>query len=169
MNKYIKFPLVLGIVALLSGALLAFTYQLTKERIQQGVIERQANAINDMFEEIDTKVVKDIPSEFESKGITSIVEVTSNSNVYNCYTINYKDSADGDNITIIIALDKECKVYGVKFVSIDNYISSNYNNQEYLDSVVEKDSFDVISNATLSANDLNEVLNIAKECFKRGN
>ena len=55
MNKYVKYPLVLGLVALISGALLSGTYHLTKEKIEQGRIDRQTSAINDMFATITRK------------------------------------------------------------------------------------------------------------------
>ena len=165
MNKYIKFPLVLGTVALISGALLATTYQLTKEKIEQGVIDRQTNVITDLFEKIDSKTLLDVDENFSQKGVSSIIEVVSDGNVYKCYTINYKDGADGENISVIIALDSDAKVYGVKFINVDSYVSDYYNNEEYLASVVENDNFDVITDATKTANDLNKALKIAKECF----
>ena len=55
MNKYVKFPLVLGLVALVSGALLSGTYALTKDRIEQGRAERQTGALSDLFDKIDKK------------------------------------------------------------------------------------------------------------------
>ena len=68
MKKYIKLPLVLGSVALVSGALLAGTYNLTKERIEQGAIDRQTSAINDLFDKIDNKELIEVPEAFVSKG-----------------------------------------------------------------------------------------------------
>lgn len=168
MNKYVKYPLVLGIVAIVSGALLSGTYHLTKEKIEAGKIDRQTSAINDLFTTITKKELIEVPVEFAQKGIQTIVEVQSDSKTYKCYTISYKDSADGDQVTVIIALNEQGKVHGVKFVNVDSYIKSNYNNEEYLATVVKNDKFDAISNATVTANDLNEALKLAKDCFNGG-
>ena len=166
MNKYVKFPLVLGLVALVSGALLSGTYHLTKDKIEQGRIDRQTSAINDLFTTISSKSVVEIPVEFASKGISSIVEVVSAGKTYKCYTVNYKDAADGDPISVIIALNESGKVHGVKFVTVDSYIRSNYNNETYLATVVKNDKFDAVTNATVTAGDLNAALKLAKDCFK---
>ena len=165
MNKYVKYPLVLGLVALISGALLSGTYHLTKDKIEQGRIDRQTSAINDLFTNITRKELLEVPEEFKAKGIETIVEVESDSKVYKCYTVSYKDAADGDPITVIIALNDAGKVHGVKFVTVDSYIKTNYNNEEYLATVVAKDKFDAVSNATASATDLNDALKLVKNCF----
>ena len=165
MNKYVKFPLVLGTAALLSGALLATTYQLTKEKIEQGAIDRQGGAINDLFETIDKKEVLEVPSDYASRGVTSIVKVTSDGKDYNCYTINFKDSVGGDEGSVIIVLDSSAKVYGVKFVTTGDSYMAKYNDETYLASVVNNDKFDAIGGATLTGNDLNNVIKIAKDCM----
>ena len=165
MNKYVKFPLVLGTVALLSGALLATTYQLTKEKIEQGVIDRQTSAINDLFKIIDSKELIDVPSEYASKGVKTIVKVTSEGQEYNCYTITFKDSVGGDEGSVIVALDSNAKVYGFKFVSTGDSYMAKYNDDTYLANVVKNDKFDTISGATLTGNDLNNVIKIAKDCM----
>lgn len=166
MKKYVKFPLVLGIVALVSGALLAGTYNLTKDKIEQGKIDRQTSAINDLFTSIDSKEVVEVPSEFKSQGVDSIVKVKSKGKEYNCYTITFKDSVGGDQSTVIIALDSKAKVYGVKFLTIGDSYLSKYNNKEYFAKVVKNNKFDAISDATMTGNDLNKVLKIAVNCFK---
>lgn len=166
MNKYVKFPLVLGLVALVSGALLSGTYQLTKDKIEAGKAERQTGALNDLFSKIDSNEVLEVPADFVSKGVKSIVKVISNGQEYKCFTITFKDSVGGDEGTIIIALDKNAKVYGVKFVSAGDSYMSKYNNDEYLAKVVDNNKFDAISGATFTSNDLNAVLKIAVDCFK---
>lgn len=165
MNKYIKYPLVLGLVALISGSLLAGTYHLTKDKIAQAKFERQTSAINDLFEKIDKKELVEVPDVFKQKGVDTIVKVTSNNKVYNCYTINSKDGAGGDEFSVIIALDSNAKVFGVKILSGDNYISK-YNNESYLASVVKNNKFDSIVGATITAGDLNEALELAIDCYK---
>ena len=165
MNKYIKFPLVLGSVALASGTLLATTYQLTKDAIAQGIIDRQTSAINDLFETIDSKELLEIPTDFASKGVNSIVKVKSEGKDYYCYTIEFKDSVGGDKGSVIVALTSDAKVYGVKFVSTGDAYMAKYNDETYLASVVTNDGFDAISGASLTGNDLNMVLKIAKDCL----
>lgn len=165
MNKYVKYPLVLGLVALVSGSLLAGTYELTKDKIEQGKIDRQTSAINDLFTKIDNKELVEVPTDFATKGINTIVKVTSSGQIYNCYTITMKDSVGGDEFSLIIALDKNAKVYGVKIISGDSYLSK-YNSSEYFATVVKNNKFDAISGATLTGGDLNEALKLAVDCFK---
>ena len=165
MNKYIKFSLVLGTVALVSGALLSTTYVLTKDIIENARSERQTGALSDLFDKIDSKEIIEVPTDFASKGITSIVKVTSNGKVYNCYTIDFKDSIGGDENSLIIALDDQGKVYGVKILAGDSYLSK-YDNEEYLATVVNKNGFDAISGATFTGKDLDAALKLAIDCFK---
>lgn len=165
MNKYIKYPLVLGTVALVSGSLLAGTHALTKDRIEKARADRQTGALGDLFEKIDSKEILEVPQDFATQGITSIVKVTSDGEIYNCYTIEMKDSVGGDAISLIIALDKNAKVYGVKILSGDTYLSK-YNNSEYIATVVKNNSFDIVSGATFTGNDLNSALKLAIDCFK---
>jgi len=152
-------------VALVSGTLLAATYQLTKEKIEQGVIDRQTSAINDLFNTIEHKELIEVPSEFATKGVQTIVKVESEGKEYNCYTISFKDGVGGDEGVIIIALDSDAKVYGVKFVTTGDSYMAKYNDDTYLASVVNNDKFDAIGGATVTAGDLNKVLSLAKECF----
>lgn len=166
MKKYIKLPLVLGIVALVSGTLLATTYNLTKDTIEAGKIDRQTSAINDLFTNIESKELVEVPEAFKQKGIETIVKVKSNKKEYHCYTINFKDSLGGDASSIIIALDSDAKIYGVKFVSTGDSYMSKYNNDTYLANVVKNNQFDLISGASVSGNDLKDVLKLAIDCFK---
>ena len=82
MNKFVKYPLVLGVIALISAGLLSGTYHLTKDRIELSRIERQTSAINDMFKTIDSRTLLDVPAEFAAEGIESIIEVESKGKKY---------------------------------------------------------------------------------------
>lgn len=166
MKKYFKFPLVLGTVALVSGALLATTYNLTKDKIEQGKIDRQTSAVNDLFETIDSKELVEVPQEFASKGVKTIVKVKSNNKEYNCYTIDFKDGLGGESGTIIISLDSEAKVHGVKFISTGDSYMAKYNDETYLATVAKNNKFDIISGASVTGGDLNDILKIAVDCFK---
>ena len=166
MKRYIRFPLVLGVVALVSGALLSGTYNLTKDKIEQGKIDRQTGAIGDLFPTIDSKEIIEVASEFKEQGVESIVKVVSKGKEYRCYTISFKDSVGGDQSTVIIALDSRAKVYGVKFVTIGDKYLAQYNNEQYIAKVVENNKFDAISEATMTGNDLSDVLKLAVSCFQ---
>ncbi len=164
MKRYVRFPLVLGVVALVSGALLSGTYHLTKEKIEQGKLDRQTGAIGDLFSSIDSQEIVEVKEDFKSKGVESIVKVVSDGKEYNCYTISFNDGKGGDKSTVIIALDSENKIHGLKFITIGDQWTAPYADKDYIAKVVKENKIDTIVEATITGKDLQKVLQIAIDC-----
>ena len=118
MKRYVRFPLVLGVVALVSGALLSGTYHLTKEKIEQGKLARQTGAIGDLFSVIDSQEIVEVKDDFKSQGVESIVKVVSNGKEYNCYTISFNDGKGAYLLAVMAQCagkdyDEQVKYYNI--------------------------------------------------------
>ena len=94
MKKFIKFPLVLGLVALCSGVLLSGVYNLTETTIRENKVERQTSALKDLFSSISDSEELTLSEEDIAAGITTAIKVVSESTTYYTYQISFLDDYD---------------------------------------------------------------------------
>ena len=136
MKRFIKFPLVLGIVALCSGSLLAGVYHLTEDTIRENRIERQTSALKNLFSSISDSKEIALNEEDDNAGITTAIKITSNGKEYYTYQITFTDDYDAGESSFILVVDSDGKVSDIEFVSlIDNY-AKKYDTEEFKESVI---------------------------------
>lgn len=136
MKKFIKFPLVLGIVALCSGALLSGVYNLTETTIRENKVERQTSALKNLFTSISDSEEIELSQEDIDAGITAAIKVVSKGKTYYTYQISFLDDYDSGESSFILVVDSNGKVSDLEFVStIDNY-AKKYATEDFKKSII---------------------------------
>ena len=166
-NKMLKYPLVLGVVALVAGLLLALVYNITAPIIEENKIKRENAIIIEMFDEnVSIKDISDTLNDDEKNiGIYSVMEVKSGSKTYYVYKVTFKDSFDGDESSYVLAVNSSKKIYKLKFVSTGDSYATGYATEAYAGKVEGKGSLsassDTISGATSTGKSIVNSVNAA--------
>jgi hypothetical protein len=170
MKKAIKFPLVLGIVALCSGLLLSGTYNLTKNTIIEHKVERQTSALKNLFSKISDSDELTLNDEDTEKGITSAIKVISENKTYYTYQITFADLQGGEETSFILVLDSNGAIYKLEFVTLGDNYASKYNNDNFKNSIVGVTSIGkdlIVTGATNTGTPMFEAINQAFDNYGR--
>ncbi len=171
-NKMVKYPLILGLVALVAGLLLAVVYNVTKPVIDRNTMKRENAAIVEMLGSnitIDDKSSL-ISKEENNKGINNFYKVTSGSTTYYVYKLTVADGVGSDDSSCVLALDSSGKIYKIKFTVTGDAYAQKYVDSSYLDSKKDKSSLsseDIVSGATSTGNNFISVVNEAISHYGR--
>ena len=165
-NKMVKYPLILGLVALFAGLLLALVYNITSPIIEENKIKRENEVIIEMFGD-DVKI-EDISTTLKdaekSAGITSALKTIDSGKTYYVYKVTFADEFDGDESSYVMAVDSNGKVYKFKFtLSADDW-AGKYDKTAYINSIIGKASLndnDIISGASGTGKALIKSVNAA--------
>lgn len=163
-NKMVKYPVILGIIALVAGLLLALVYNVTAPIIEENRIKRENAVVIEMFgDNVSISDISDTLNDEEKNiGIYSVLKVTSKSKNYYVYKVTIKDSFDGDESSYIVAIDNSSKVYKLKFSSVGDSYASKYSTDSYASKVEGKGSLtnsDTVSGATATGRSIVESIN----------
>lgn len=165
-NTVIKYPLVLGSVALVAGLLLALVFNVTSPVIEKNTMKRENAAIVEILGEnivIDDKTSL-ISKEETNKGINNFYKVSSGTSTYYVYKLTVQDGVGSDDSDCILVLKSDGKIYKVKFTSTGDQYAKNYDDNSYLDSLKDKNSLsssDVVSGATSTGDNFISIINEA--------
>ena len=164
-NKMIKYPLILGVIALISGLLLSLVYNVTAPIIEKNAYNRETAAIIEIFgEDAEIKNVSDTLTQDDTdSGLNNVYTVNSNSKLYHVYKITVKDGVGSDDSSALVALING-EVHTLKFISVGDDYAKTYDSKSYIDSIVGKDSLDnsdTIGGATYTGEYLIIALNAA--------
>lgn len=165
-TRMIKYPLILGTIALVAGLLLALVYNITAPVIEKNKNKRENAVVVEMFGE--NAKITDISDSLESKdrdsGITSVLKVDSKGSKYYVYKITIKDSFDGDESSFVVAIDSLGKISKLKFTSTGDSYASKYASDSYITNIVGKNELsgsDVVSGATKTGDSIVSSINAA--------
>ena len=136
MKRFIKFPLVLGVVALCSGALLAGVYKLTEDTIRENKVERQTSALKGLFSSISDSEELAINEDDTNAGITAAIKVESKGETYYTYQITVLDDYDAGESSFILVIDEDGKVSDIEFVSTADNYAKKYATDDFKESVI---------------------------------
>ena len=170
-NKMIKYPLILGIIALIAGLLLALVYNVTAPIIETNKNKRENATIIEVFGENAQieNISENLNDDDKEKGIDNAYIVESSGKKYYVYDITIKDGVGSDNSSALLALDNG-KIYTLKFITIGDDYAKTYDSKSYIDSIVNEDSLassDVIGGATLTGEYVVESINAASAHYGR--
>ena len=165
-NKMIKYPVILGTIALIAGLLLALVYNWTAPIIEKNKNKRENAVIVEMFgDDIKINDISDTLNQSEKQtGITAALKVESKGNSYYVYKITVADSFDGDESSFVVAISSDGKVSKLKFTLAGDSYASGYASDSYASSVVGKSELtdsDVVSGATKTGSSIIESINMA--------
>lgn len=171
MNKrVITYPLILGIVVLLSTFLLAFVYNITKPIIEENAIIRENQVVLDLFPGAEIKVVEgELTKDEKDAGLTSVVKVDENY----VYTFNTKGFKEG--FVFLIAIDGEGNFNAFHIVSsmdtpghVDNVRSKNYSDI-FIDKSYDTEFGDnlIITGSTYTSGAVADAVKIAGQHYGR--
>lgn len=135
MKKIIRFPLVLGVVALCSGLLLAGTYNLTEKTIRENKVERQTAALKGLFDKIDDSDELALDDMDKEKGITNGVKIVSGGKTYYAYQITFEDLQGAEKTSFILVLNDKGAIENLKFVSLGDTYAEKYNSDKFVNSI----------------------------------
>lgn len=164
-NKMIKYPLILGIVALIAGLLLALVYNVTAPIIEKNANKRENAAIIEIFGE-DAKIENisnGLKNEETQKGLNNVYIVESSGKKYYVYKITIKDGVGSDNSSAIVSLNNG-NIHTLKFISVGDDYARTYDSKGYVNGIVGKgklESSDVVSGATATGEYVIESINAA--------
>lgn len=164
-NKMIKYPLILGLIALVSGLLLALVYNITAPIIEDNTNKRENAAILEIFgEDAEIENISNkLNSEDNKKGLNNAYIVKSNNKSYYVYKITVKDGVGNDDSSAVVALDSG-KIHTLKFITIGDDYAKTYDSKSYIDRIAGKDSLtdnDVVGDATYTGEYLIEAITAA--------
>ncbi len=151
-KRLIKYPLILGLVALVAGLLLALVYNVTAPVIEKNKNKRENAIVLEMYGD-DAKIedISDTLKEEEtSKGIYAVLKVTSDGNDYYVYKINVKDAFDGDESSFAVGIS-DGKISKLKFVSTGDSYAGMYSTGDFSSAITGKSEVsdsDVVTGAT---------------------
>ena len=170
MKKAIKFPLVLGVVALCSGLLLAGTYTLTKNTITQHKVERQTSALKGLFSKIDNSDELALNDQDKEKGITSAIKVVSGGTTYYTYQITFADLQGAEETSFILVLNDNGTVNKIHFVSLGDSYAQKYNTDDFKTIIVNVSEIGtdlIVTGATNTGKPMFESINQAFDNYRR--
>lgn len=164
-NKMLKYPLVLGLVALVAGLLLALVYNITAPIIEKNSNIRENAAIVEIFgENAKIENISDTVEDNDlSKGVNNAYIVKSGGTTYYVYKITIKDGVGSDNSSAILALSNG-KIYTLKLTDIGDDYAKKYSASSYLNDIKNKGGLadsDVVSGATATGDYVVESINAA--------
>ena len=164
-NKMVKYPLILGTVALIAGLLLALVYNVTAPIIEKNANKRENAAIIEIFGE-DAKIeniTKDINKDEIEKGLNNAYIVKSGGKEYYVYKITIKDGVGSDNSSAIVSLNNGA-IHTLKFISVGDDYARTYDSKGYVNSIAGKDKLetsDVVGGCTATGVNVVESINAA--------
>lgn len=164
-NKMLRYPLILGAVALIAGLLLALVYNITAPIIEKNTNKRENAAIIEIFgENAKIENISDtIEDKDSSKGVNNAYIVKSSGKTYYVYKVTIKDGVGSDNSAAILALSNG-KIHTLKLTSVGDDYARKYNNDSYITGIKNKGSLsdsDVVSGATATGVYVVESINAA--------
>lgn len=171
-NKMVKYPLILGLIALVAGLLLALVYNVTYPVIEENRIKRENAVVIEMFGEDASisDVSQTLTDTEKSLGVYASLKVTSKSKKYYVYKVNFEDSFDGDVSSYIVAIDSSNKIYKFKFTSAGDSYASKYSSEDYASKIEGKGSLainkDKVSGATATGKSIVDSINAVIEHAK---
>lgn len=165
-NKMIKYPLILGSIALVAGLLLALVYNVTAPIIEKNKNKRENATVVEMFGENAkiTDISDGLKEEDKERGITSVLKVESKGSNYYVYKITIEDSFDGDESSYVVAVDDSGKIAKLRFTSTGDNYASKYASDGFVSSIIGKSELsdsDVVSGATKTGESIIEAINAA--------
>lgn len=124
-NKMVRYPLVLGLVALVATLLLATVYQITSPIIEENRVRRENAVIIEMFgEDASIKDLNETLTDTEkNEGIYSVVEVKDEGKYYYVYKISFNDLYDGDEFSYILTLNNQGRIHDIDVLVSDTWAS----------------------------------------------
>ena len=151
-NKIVRYPLILGLVALIAGLLLAFVYNITAPIIEENDTKRENKVILDMFgENAKIEDISDtLSNDDKSKGVDDVYIVKSENKEYYVYKITIQDGVHDDDSSAIVAL-KGGKIYTLKFTKVGDNYAEAYNTTDYINGIINKGGLtnsDIVSGNT---------------------
>lgn len=144
-NKMIKYPLILGTIALVAGLLLALVYNITAPVVEENKVKRENAIVIEIFG--DDAKIEDVSSTLTnietSEGIYSVLEVTDSGKKYYVYKVTFADAYDGDKSSYVLTLTNAGKIYDLTFTAAGDSYASGYASDDYSDGVKGKGSLNV--------------------------
>ena len=144
-NKMVKYPLILGTIALVAGLLLALVYNITAPVIEENKVKRENAIVIEMFGD-DAKIedISDTLTEVETKeGIYSVLKVTDSGKKYYVYKVTFADAYDGDKSSYVLTLTSAGKIYDLTFTAAGDSYASGYASEDYSEDVKGKGSLSI--------------------------
>lgn len=144
-NNMIKYPLILGTIALVAGLLLAFVYNITAPIIEENKVKRENAIVIELFGD-DAKIEdfsETLTDTETSLGIYSVLKVTDNGKKYYVYKVTFADSYDGDQSSYVLTLTSAAKIHDLTFISYGDNYASGYASDEYSEDVKGKGSLSI--------------------------
>lgn len=144
-NKMIKYPIILGLIALVAGLLLALVYNTTYPVIDENKVKRENAIVIEMFGD-DAKIedVSNTLTDTEtSLGIYSVLKVTDSGKNYYVYKVTFADAYDGDKSSYVLTLTSAGKIYDLTFTAAGDNYASGYAEEDYSDDVIGKGSLSI--------------------------
>jgi len=165
-NKMIKYPLILGTIALIAGLLLALVYNVTAPVIEKNKNKRENAIVLEMFGESAkiSDISDSLTDEEKEKGIYAVLKVVSGGTYY-VYKVNVADAFDGDESSFVVAISSSGAISKLKFTSTGDSYASKYASDSYVNSIKGKNglstSSDAVSGATKTGKPIIESINAA--------
>lgn len=143
MNQIVKNTLILMAITLVSGVLLGFVYELTKDPIAQQELLAKEKAYSEVFPEADSfRVLEDISGEavylakqgFEAETVNEIAEACDASGNVIGHVFNVTDPEGyGGDIQLTVGIQNDMTMLGISFLSINETagLGMNANTEEW--------------------------------------
>ena len=151
-NKLVRYPIILGTVALIAGLLLALVYNVTAPIIAKNANIRENAEIVELFGADATITnIKDSINDTDKKaGVNDAYTVESKGTKYYVYKVTITDGVGSDNSNAIVAL-KDGKVHAFRLTKSGDAYSDKYASENYFNMIKGKNNLkdtDVVGGAT---------------------
>ena len=165
MKDKIKPTLVLTVICVIASLLLAFAYELTKDRIAEQKAEKFNSSVEALFGKTDSKTVQ-LKCGYDE--IQTIAVTPDKKTVVQVCTDGYSKGA----INILVGIDENGAVSGIEFVSLGETpgLGSKVRDEadfrkQFYGLTQPSDSFDAISGATFSSKGMKHAVDIALKVY----
>ncbi len=177
MNKYIHLTLVLLIVSGLSGLILGFTNEFTKDAIRQVKLDNINKNMNKWFPSVplenkEENATADYP-DLSDKNVVNIYEAKDISDTLEGYILEVKaPDSYGGGMVLLVGIDTEGKVVGFTYLSFnESGPGANVReNNSFVNRIVGKDSVndvDTVTGATYTSTATLNGVQIALDYFDK--
>ena len=165
MKDKIKPTLVLTIICVVASLLLAFAYELTKDRIADQKADKFNSSVEALFGKTESKIV-DLKCKYDE--VEAIAVTPDKKTVVQVCTDGYSKGG----INILVGIDENGAVSGIEFVSLGETpgLGSKVRDQEdfrkqFYGLTESKEEFDAISGATFSSKGMKHAVDTALKAY----
>ncbi len=162
--KIWKIALVLGLIAGISGLLIAAVNSLTEDKIAENELNKKNELVEEFFPDADTKSINWIEVDEKYSKVEEKTEIKNkNGDIEGSVYVASGTNAYGE-IILVLAVNNENEIIGIKYLSLNqtpgfgDKVDTDEYKDKYVGQEIESINVDAVSGATYSSNLVSDIV-----------